>query len=322
MKTIILTSVLTLAVCCSVRAQKPGETEYKKADTALKEKDFQAWFDESQKAAEKGHEGGLFFLGLAYDPEYSGQITVPKDKNAEKAFGYYKKSGDAGSYLGAYTTAMMYRDGNGIKQNRENAAEYFKKAYELGHSGALSSLYSVLSDTDKFTAYLKDCISRKNYDAARELAVIYIQGNIVTADVGEAVKWLEIGEKNNHAGCIYVLGYLYRNGFKKAADGKVVVNDKDADKSKAIEYYTKAGNLGNIESMNNLGEMYIQGLETAQDMKKAFYWFGKACDAEDGYSCYMCSFMISQEYVDKPMEESGKYLKKSMELGYDPTKKR
>jgi uncharacterized protein len=315
-------SFLFLLISFSVFSQIPGEAEFQKAQAAFNDRDYQVWFDESLKAAEKGHPEGLLYVAYAYDPFYAKNYPVPAQKDDKKAFEYYKKSGDKGSGYGAFTTGELYRLGEGTTKDDKMALDYYKKAYELGYTEAGPTIYQMLgANASNYIAYLESCVQKKLFHAAEDLGFIYIKDEIITSDIPTAMKWLEIGDKNNHAGCIYIIAYLYRNGFKKGTDGKVTLNDKDANIPKAIEFYTKAANLGNVPSMNNLAEMYLQGLETKQDSAKAFEWFEKACNVNNGYACYMCSMMIVNQYITKPQEDAAKFSERALKLGYMPGKK-
>lgn len=313
-----LLSLILLLIVSAAFAQKPGQAEFDRARAAFDAKDFQKWYEESMKGAALGHPDALFYLGMGYDSYYAQNFPIPTPKNDVKALDYYKKAGSAGQSEGAFTAGELLRLGEVVPKNEADALTWYKKAFELGHPNAASVVYNMLGGANPYVAYLKDCINRGNYDVARELGTIYIQGEIVSANVGEAMKWLEVGEKNNNAGCIYVIGYLYRNGFKRSTDGMVTLNNKDANIPKAVEYYTRAAGLGNAESMNNLGEMYMQGLEIKQDYGLAFTWFDKSCQFNDGYGCYMCSVLINNKNVARSMDEAGRYSRKALDLGYTP----
>jgi TPR repeat protein len=308
----------SLLLSCALYAQKPGEAELLKAQTAMNQGNMQVWFDESLKAANKGHADGLYYLGLAYDPEYADQLPVPATKSIEKSFEYYKKSGDAGNFEGAYMTAQMYRLGEGTARNMDMAIAYYKKSYELGHPNGLHAFYQLTPDKKVYIKYLEEGVAKNNFQSARILAEMYITGQDVPVSIPDAMKWLELGEKNNHPGCLYVIGYLHRNGYKKATDGKVTLFNKDANIPKAIEYYEKAAALGNTESMNNLAEMYLIGAEIPQDYNKSYQWFKKSCNAMDGYACFNCAYMLYYLFVEDPEGNIDAYARKSAEYGFDP----
>jgi TPR repeat protein len=158
----------------------------------------------------------------------------------------------------------------------------------------------------------------KIFDAAKELAIEYITGELVDANIAEAMRYLELGDKGNHGGCQYVLGYLYRNGFKKAPDGVVSLSSESADVEKAVYYFNIAANNGSTEALNNLGEMYMGGTEISEDFEKSFINFEKSCKLNSGYGCYMCGMMISTGYVSRDQEDVEFYVNKALDLGYTP----
>jgi TPR repeat protein len=301
----------------SVFSQMPGQTELENAIDAYNNENYQTWYDESLKAANKGNAEGMLNVAYAIDPYYADRFPFPLNKDAVKAFEYYKKSGDAGSAEGAYTTGDLCVTGEGTAVNKDQAIVYFKKAFELGHPDAANTLSQMIG-SDIYLAYLKDCVGRKIFDAAKELAIEYITGELVDANIAEAMRYLELGDKGNHGGCQYVLGYLYRNGFKKAPDGVVSLSSESADVEKAVYYFNIAANNGSTEALNNLGEMYMGGTEISEDFEKSFINFEKSCKLNSGYGCYMCGMMISTGYVSRDQEDVEFYVNKALDLGYTP----
>ncbi len=295
----------------------PGQTELENAIIAFDNENYQTWYEESLKAANKGNAEGMLNMAYAFDPYYADRFPFPLNKDAVKAFEYYKKSGDAGNVEGAYASGELYRLGEGTSKNEEHALAYYKKAYELGHPNAANTIYQMIG-TEGYLTYLKDCVGKKNYDAAKELAIIYISGKIVEADLAEAMKYLNLGDEGNHGGCQYVLGYLYRNGFKKAPDGVVSISSEHADIEKALYYFEKAVIHGSSEALNNLGEMCMNGTEINEDLEKSFSYFEKSCELNSGYACYMCGMMISTGYIARDEENIEYYVTKAIDLGYQP----
>jgi TPR repeat protein len=310
-------SITFILLNFSLSAQNVGEFELENANNALIDGNYQIWYDESLKAADKGNAEGMLNVAYAIDPYYAERFPYPTIKDAVKAFEYYKKSGDAGNVEGAYATGDLYRLGEGTPKDKDQAIVYYKKAYELGHPEAANTIYQMVG-IDLYLSYLKDCVARKNFDAAKELSIIYITGEIVDANIAEAMKYLELGDKGNHGGCQYVLGYLYRNGFKKAPDGVVSLSNENADVAKAVYYFELAAKNGSTEALNNLGEMYMSGMEIGEDFEKSFSNFEKSCGLNSGYGCYMCGMMISSGYVVRDEEAVEYFVTKAIDLGYQP----
>ena len=71
---------------------------------------------------------------------------------------------------------------------------------------------------------------------------------------------------------MYQLGEIYIDG-----EGNV---EQDIDE--AIEYYTNAAELKNLEAMRRLAEIYYAGEYVQQDLKEACYWFERAMKNIEG----------------------------------------
>ena len=84
-----------------------------------------------------------------------------------------------------------------------------------------------------------------------------------------------------HAEAMVVLG-----DFNKAGAFGGVVN-----MSKAIEWYTKAAQLGDDDAMYNLGEIYEKGNGVSRNIGKAKEWYKKAAALENVLAEERLSFM-------------------------------
>jgi TPR repeat protein len=73
-------------------------------------------------AAKQGHALAMHGLGFMY---LEGECT---DKDPEQAAHWFNKAADAGMQGSMTTLAMMYRDGNGVEQNQQEADRLFKMA--------------------------------------------------------------------------------------------------------------------------------------------------------------------------------------------------
>lgn len=171
----------------------------------------------------------------------------------------------------------------------------------LFFGGALPTAFS--QSVEQLTAAAK----KNDLKAAAQLGLMYMQGNGVSQDVKEAVKWLKIGAKSD-ARAQLALGFAYALGegastkpdprqafewFKKAADQGVVeaqfkvafCYDKGLgtkkDEALAASWYEKAAEQGLAEAQEVLGAMYYQGRGVGQDYAMATKWYGKA--AEQGF---------------------------------------
>lgn len=121
-------------------------------------------------------------------------------------------------------------------------------------------------------------------DAQFSLATKYATGEGVDKDPVKAQQLFEQSvsatEKDPEAGrmtknyVMYSLAmrYLYGDGIAQ-------------NYQKALEWFTKAANNGDLHSQSNLGLMYHKGQGVSRDDKTAIEWLQKPCDKKDTYSC-------------------------------------
>lgn len=86
---------------------------------------------------------------------------------------------------------------------------------------------------------------------------MYINGNGVTANEAEGIKWITIAANNNNAEAqIYIAGYYYERG----------------DQATSFDWIIKAARNGDEEGKYILGQFYLRGEGTVQDSKRALRW--------------------------------------------------
>jgi len=79
-------------------------------------------FDNMKGAAEQGHALAMHGLGFMY---MEGECC---EKDTAQAVEWFHKAADCGMQGSMTTLAMMYRDGNGVEQNKQEADRLFTLA--------------------------------------------------------------------------------------------------------------------------------------------------------------------------------------------------
>ncbi len=88
------------------------------------------------------------------------------------------------------------------------------------------------------------------------------------------------------------LGALCLTVSLMASDFKGGINDLDGKNDlQAYETFFQLAKSGDVDSQTLLGEMYLDGIGTQVDLKKAFYWISKAADNGDAQAQYLLGFM-------------------------------
>ena len=197
------------------------------------------------KAAEQGHLGAPFNLGMMYD----GGIEVAEDK--AKAVKWYRlvaeheviKSNKFDVMFARYRLAECYRDGTGVEKNLEDAVGWYRKAAE-GEKGAVCA------------------------EAQYNLGVCYANGEGVVQDNAEAFKWYEKAAEQGHVEAEYKLGDCYMTGL-----------GTEIDYAEAVKCFRKVAEADRYMykdlrglAMKRVSDCYLQGKGVEKDWIEGVKW--------------------------------------------------
>ncbi len=190
-------------------------------------------------AANQGDGSALVSLGFMY---YDGTV-VSKDrletaKLWERALsirpmprGWNAWHANVEALLGT-----MYLEGDGVKQNYDEALRYLTRA-----------------------AYAGDTLAQNN------LGYMYAMGKGVERDYYKAVEWYKKAAEQGD-----VMAQLSMAGAYERGEGV------EQDYNKAVEWYKKAAMQGDATAQNDLGVAYELGKGVERDINKAIEWYQKA----------------------------------------------
>ena len=148
--------------------------------------------------------------------------------------------------------------------------------------------------------------------AQRNLGITYDNGEGVTQDKSEAVKWYRKAAEQGDALAQFLLGIAYNNG-----------EGVTQDKSEAVKWIRKATEQGYANAQFFLGIMYDSGEGVTQDSKEAVKWFRRA--AEQGY--VLAQYVLGLKYgigqggVERDCNESYMWLYLAYLNGYTDASK-
>ena len=99
--------------------------------------------------------------------------------------------------------------------------------------------------------------------------------------------------------------------FAKQAylDARQALEAKETERY--VNLLTQAANLGYIQALNDLGDLYFNGESVPADMAKAYDYFAKASQKGSGYGSYSCGFMLlrgAEGVTDADRELLGRLL--------------
>lgn len=179
-------------------------------------------------------------------PEAEREYQIAEKCNRTKdKIEWYRRAAEKGHALALYDLAYCYSRGEGVKENKEEAAKLWEKAANLGYAPAYDPL------TIYYKSYKKD-----EKEASKWYRKI-IDYNMKSAKDGDA------DAQNKIAG-------VYHSSTREVEDAK-----------KAAEWYKKAAEQGHHGAQLSLAECYYNGEGVKKDKREAVSWYKKALDGSD-----------------------------------------
>lgn len=271
----------------------------------------------------------LFELAAKQGHAYAAYQLGKSCENSELAFKWFKQAAEVKIPGALYRLGLHYLK---IKENREEALNYFKEAMNLGHEKSLI-MYKNLSkdfwedlvkDFISLGSEKKQCLKEKADSGDKEAQYTYAKScetkdsseNVIFRVMSEKIKYLTLAAKQGHILSQYELGLFYLKQkklheafiyFQFAADGghsesqcKIgdfyyLHNIPEKDDAKALIWYKKAQEQGLVLANNRLGTMYRDGRGVDKDMAQARKEFLKANHGGDDSVSYEMALWYKEQ---------------------------
>ena len=263
-------------------------------------------FESLIELAEDGDEDAMGKVALAF---LNGDDDAGIRQDAEKAAFWFRKQAEEDDPTGCFNLAILYLKGEGVEQNFGQSLFWMKKAEENFDSDAKGYIPML----EKLSA-LKAKADKNDTKAIAELAS---QMMAVGKNVGEPAeeqfyaKSVALAEKadaaNEPEACwVLALAYEHGRGVRKNAE-------------KALAYYKKGSDLGNLDCQANLGALYIEGKIVPEDKVKGFKLCLKAAEQGNGTAmkatgaCYQFGHGVQDD-----MKKAIYWYEKALEVIEDP----
>lgn len=262
------------------------------------------------EAANNGFVQAMYHLGNCYA---AGEGVT---KNEEQAVKWYKLAAGKGAANAQWTLAQCLREGKGAAVNYDQALYWYAESAARGYTKSFRRLIADSISGSPFIAYMKGMKSyiNKDFDDALKQFKVVAKAKVDDGKVMEAavianadyakrnmkkgVKLLDDAAATN-AQAMYLLAALYEAG-----------KGVDKDMNKAVDYMTKAAEMGYGTAQSALADMYFEGRGVEKSYDKAVEWYGKAYEqgqlTESGVkrlaSCYENGWGGLQVDKDKAAE--------------------
>ena len=250
-----------------------------------------------RKAAEQGDADAQFNLGVCY--EYGYGIT----QDSTEAVNWYRKAAEQGNADAQYNLGTCYQEGIGVDQNNTKAMNWFRKAVEQGNKMIINKIvdyYGEKLDPSSLHKTGKIIDSLKYYHK-------------------EILKWLSKAVELNDPEAMTKMGWFYlcNKTFKVfcLCDKSMNMDSLKSNNKKAIEWYTKAAELKNVNAQRRLAICYRYGMYGCiePDIQIAIKWFTEAANQNDTRSM---ESLANIYYSQNNEKESFKWLEKIDEYNH------
>lgn len=224
-----------------------GEEKYKEAVQALRssKSKMATVTSDLRESADAGYEPAVFLLWDIYDGKYMGFSNSLQNEGTKIAFElasgtspWEKCQKNKDVRLEAqYRSALYLERGSGCAQSHKLAYNWMRKAAEGGSGKARVEFARFCMNGDK----------KHRPDAQLALRILLEQ------------------QRNDDSvpNLYFYLGHMYFNGL--GLNGP--------DRKKALDFFTKGAEKGDVRAMNNLAFMYEHGIATSRDVDKAIRYY-------------------------------------------------
>ena len=229
------------------------------------EKDLKQAVTWYRKSAEQGNAWAQCNLGNCY---LDGE-GVPKD--SKQAVIWYKKAAEQDFAASQCNLGICYYTGVGVQMDSEKAEEWWYKAAVQGYANAQYLLGWVEPDVSKAVVWFTKAAEQGYAEAQNILGVYYEEGEGVVKDLEKAKEWYAKAATKGHENAIKALKRLkkYEQAVSDYSKGLY---------SLAFPIFKELAEQGDSDAQNYTGVCYEYGLGVSEDKTKAVEWYTKATE--------------------------------------------
>lgn len=309
------------------------------------EKNVELALENYKMAAAHGNEMAMNQIGYIFSDEWV-------EADYAQAFFWFNEASKKNSDVGMYNLGMCYKNGWGVEVDAEIAAEWFKKAADMGYVEAMCELGDYYQDTlfdiDKSKMWFLKAAELGSSDAQNRLGVFY--ANDINPDYAEAVKWFKKAMEQNQPNAFRNYAWCLWNGNGVEANKELAIEmmqqaislghpdaekelqemqggnvDETIDKAnedfqngkkkEAVAIYKRYAEEGNLRAMAYLGLHTLEGAGVKQNLKLGTEWLTNAANAGNSFACCrLVEAYSGADYNGKSVKADTKLAKKYLEL--------
>ena len=269
-----------------------------------------------EKAANKGKADAYYYLGMLEEREFD--YYSAKD--------YYEKGVEKGSNLARLELGNLYENGLGVYPDLVKAISMYDEAAAKGSLEAycfegnfyIKGYLNYEGEFDRAFEYLDKAKESEIRDVAADayidLGYMYESGEYgIEKDTDKAISYYEnaMEIKPGYKGfCYNLIAEVYLS-----QDDSV---NSDIYYKKALDYYSKSADKGNIDSINSIGYCYQYGVGCEPDYEKAMDYYRKAADMNipDAFCNVGYLYEFGNGNVKQDYDKAYEWFKKAADMDY------
>jgi TPR repeat protein len=247
-------------------------------------------------------------------------------------------------------TALRYANGDGVKQDDAQAAEWFLRAAQRGNAEAQYRLGMMLvegrgvrRDYRSGADWLRQAADQRHPVGMYQYGECFWRGRGVPEDEAKAVAWYRLSAEAGLAIAQHDLGWCYQNGrgipqddrlaavwYRKAADQGLAAaqygygflcaagRGVPGNLQEAAAWYRRAAAQGQADAMHALGLAYLKGRGVPENEAEATRWFRSAAEREHPAGLYEYGecFWLGRGGVSRDEARAVSLYRKAAEKGH------
>ena len=226
------------------------------------------------------------------------QLPTPEAKLSQSDIAQLKATASSGDASAELSLAQAYENGNGVPQNDDEAAAWYRKAADQGIAAAQNNL-----------------------------GVMYREGRGVPRDKEEALKWYRKAARQKNGNAMFNVGAAYYNGDGIGVDPVLAyawfLLGAEQGNSRAADAATRSGTElaggGKLDAYINIAHIYANGDFLNKDLHESAKWYQKAVELKSPLAeVELASIYINGEGVQQDFRHAMNLCKSAAEQGYPP----
>ncbi|EFC37816.1 predicted protein [Naegleria gruberi] len=258
-------------------------------------------FDCYLKSAKLGYNKGKHLVGYCY------KEGLGVDIDYKKSMEWFVDAANSGIPLSAFEVASLYIAGQGCELNVMEALQWALKAASSVERDIprakemVGKIYLFQKDYEKSLEWLTKASEYNLPESRHWLGWMYLNGTGVVQNYKKARELFELSQ--NSESC-FRLGSIYEMGL-----------GVPIDKEKALEWFTKAADMGHKSAQYMTGLILLENKEYS----KAYEYLLKAANQNEANAMHLVGEMLRDgcKGVPKNASESERWLKKAEKAGYN-----